>query len=58
MTAVAPGGEYQLWLAFLNRITNGDQDLQDYLKRVIGYCLTGMTNEHAFVLRLWHRGQR
>jgi phage/plasmid-associated DNA primase len=30
-----------LWLRFLDRITNRDVELQAYLQRVIGYCLTG-----------------
>lgn len=44
---VAPGGECPLWLAFLDRITGGDTELQEYLARVCGYWLTGHTREHA-----------
>jgi putative DNA primase/helicase len=47
ITAVAPGGDCPLWLKFLGRITNGDAELQAYLQRVAGYCLTGITREHA-----------
>lgn len=47
MTAVAPGGDCPLWLAFLNRIMNGDAEMVAYLRRVVGYCLTGVTVEHA-----------
>jgi P4 family phage/plasmid primase-like protien len=36
-----------LWNAFLDRVTAGDKDLQAYLQRVAGYCLTGYTREHA-----------
>jgi putative DNA primase/helicase len=36
-----------LWLEFLNRVTAGDVELQSYLQRVAGYCLTGMTTEHV-----------
>jgi putative DNA primase/helicase len=36
-----------LWTAFLNTVTAGDQELQLYLQRVAGYCLTGITTEHA-----------
>src|SRR6516225_7286050 len=36
-----------LWTAFLDRVTAGDKDLQAYLKRMAGYCLTGYTHEHA-----------
>lgn len=35
------------WLAFLNDVTNGDQELQRYLARMAGYTLTGITSEHA-----------
>jgi putative DNA primase/helicase len=52
ITSVAPSEEpprdsCPLWLTFLNRITNGDEKLQDYLQRVCGYCLTGSTQEDA-----------
>ena len=46
MTAVAPGGDCPLWHAFLDRITE-DKSLQQYLQRVCGYALTGLTYEHA-----------
>ncbi len=35
------------WLAFLDRVMAGDIELQRYLQRVTGYCLTGSTSEHA-----------
>jgi putative DNA primase/helicase len=44
---VSPGGTTPTWLAFLERVTGGDQSLIDYLQRVVGYCLTGSTQEHA-----------
>jgi putative DNA primase/helicase len=47
ITAAEPNGDCPLWLSFLARITNGDQDLQRYLQRVSGYALTGDTREHA-----------
>ncbi len=40
MTKIAtakPGGECPTWRAFLERVTDGDRDLQDYLQRVVGY---------------------
>jgi putative DNA primase/helicase len=46
-TAVAPGGECPLWLKFLARVTDGDRALQDYMQRMLGYALTGLTIEHA-----------
>jgi putative DNA primase/helicase len=47
MTAVAPEGRPLLWLKFLAEITNRDPALQQFLKRIAGYALTGLTNEHA-----------
>ncbi|MCZ6885364.1 MAG: phage/plasmid primase, P4 family, partial [Alphaproteobacteria bacterium] len=44
---VAPGGDCPLWRSFLNRVTNNDTELQGYLARLVGYCLTGHTHEHA-----------
>ncbi len=36
------------WLAFLGRIMGGNATLIDYLKRAIGYALTGHTSEQCF----------
>jgi putative DNA primase/helicase len=47
MTAVAPGGDCQLWREFLKRVTGGNAELEGYLQRLAGYCLTGSTREHA-----------
>ena len=47
ITAVAPSGECPLWHKFLARITPDDGELQDFLRRVAGYCLTGISREHA-----------
>lgn len=47
-TAVGPGGECPTWLKFLETTTGGDADMQAYLKRMAGYCLTGSTAEHVF----------
>ena len=44
---VAPGGDCPLWRAFLAHVTGGDEELQAYLARVVGYWLTGHTHEHA-----------
>jgi putative DNA primase/helicase len=35
------------WQKFINEVTKGDLDLQNYLKRCFGYFLTGLTREHA-----------
>jgi putative DNA primase/helicase len=37
----------ELWLQFLDRVTNADKLRQEYLRRWAGYCLTGLTTEHA-----------
>lgn len=47
VTRVAPGGECPTWMRFLHDATAGDVDLQSYLQRVVGYCLTGSTEEQA-----------
>jgi putative DNA primase/helicase len=46
-TSIGPAGDYPRWRAFLHRITAGDEELQAYLQRVVGYCLTGSTREHV-----------
>jgi putative DNA primase/helicase len=35
------------WDAFLDRIMAGNQNLVEYLQRVLGYCLTGKVGEQA-----------
>ena len=45
--AAAPGGDCPQWRQFLDRVTGGDVELQAYLQRVAGYCLTGLTVEHV-----------
>ncbi len=46
-TAVTPGKDCPTWHQFLARITKGDEDLIGFLRRVIGYSITGSTREHA-----------
>jgi len=46
MTAAAPGGTCPLWMNHLKRITNGDDELVNYLQVMSGYTLTGETREH------------
>jgi putative DNA primase/helicase len=46
-TAVAPGGSCPLWLAFLDHVTGHDADLQSFLQRMLGYCLTGSVRDEA-----------
>jgi putative DNA primase/helicase len=47
LTAASSGGDCPTWLRFLDRITGGSTELQCFLQRVVGYCLTGLTREHA-----------
>jgi putative DNA primase/helicase len=47
ITAVGPGGDCPRFLAFLDEITASDAELVAYLRRVLGYALTGDTREHA-----------
>ncbi len=48
--AAAPAGTpHPLWSAFLDRVTDNDTALRDFLQRYIGYCCTGSTIEHKFV---------
>ena len=52
LTAVEPAKDYRgmfpVWTQFLDRITASNEELMRYLQRVCGYCLTGLTREHAF----------
>ncbi|WP_317201715.1 phage/plasmid primase, P4 family [Janthinobacterium sp.] len=47
ITAVGPGGLGKVWRAFLERVTDGDSELQRFLQRIVGYALTGDTSAHA-----------
>jgi putative DNA primase/helicase len=49
LTAAGPDDHagYPHWAKFLSQITDGDHELAKYLQRVAGYCLTGVTDEHA-----------
>lgn len=51
-TAVTPaekGTQPKLWLAFLDEIFGGDQEIIDFIQRAAGYALTGQTNEHKLL---------
>jgi putative DNA primase/helicase len=43
------------WLAFLDKIFNGDQELISFIQRAVGYSLTGAVVERAFFI-LWGAG--
>jgi putative DNA primase/helicase len=47
ITAAAPGGMCPRWATFLEEITGGNKELQQFLQRIAGYSLTGSTREHA-----------
>jgi putative DNA primase/helicase len=48
IAAVAPSDRgCPLWHKFLDRVTAEDIELQAYLQRVAGYCLTGSIREHV-----------
>jgi putative DNA primase/helicase len=47
-TRVGPSPDQPMtWLRFLHETTGGDKELQDYLQRLAGYCLTGLTIEQT-----------
>ncbi len=45
----------QLWLAFLKRITDGNQELIDYLQRFVGHLLAADTSDQSLHF-LWGTG--
>jgi putative DNA primase/helicase len=47
MTAVAPGGDCQRFLLFLDEVTGGDTTLVEFFQRMFGYCISGSTREHG-----------
>ena len=47
ITAVSSGGDCPTWLDFLDRVTDGDRDLQAFMQRMLGYALTGDISAHA-----------
>lgn len=47
VTTATPQGECPVWRNFLVNVTGGDAELQNYLQRVVGYCLTGDLSTHA-----------
>ncbi|EIU3852666.1 TPA: hypothetical protein NI674_005146 [Pseudomonas aeruginosa] len=47
ITTAAPSGDCPTWKQFIDEVTGGDKELQSYLQRMVGYALTGSTQEHA-----------
>ena len=44
------------WLNFLSQIFDGDMELIEYLQRLFGYSLTGLSQEHVLPI-LWGQGR-
>jgi len=51
-----PDAQCPRWLAFLERIMDGNKDLIDHLQRVVGYSLTGDVHEPG-LLRMGRNAQ-
>jgi putative DNA primase/helicase len=53
-TSVAynPEAKCSLWLRFLDEVFAGDAELIEFIRRLVGYCLTGQTKEH--ILAVFH----
>lgn len=47
ITTATPSGDCPTWRQFIDEVTGGDKELQSYLQRMVGYALTGSTQEHA-----------
>lgn len=47
VSTAVPQGDCPIWRSFLSDVTGGDAELMVYLQRMVGYCLTGVTSEHA-----------
>ena len=45
-----PDADCPRWLRFLDEIFAGDQELVGFVRRLLGYCLTGDTREHVLVV--------
>lgn len=50
-----PDAKCSQFFAFLDRIMNKNDDLIEYIRRVLGYSLTGLTGEQIFLF-LWGLG--
>lgn len=43
-----PSARCPTWISFLDWATSGDEELQTYLQRIVGYTLTGETSEQCY----------
>ena len=68
VTAVTPEGDCPQWCAFLDTVFRGDRELIAFVRRMLGYSLTGSIRDHALfflhgtggngkgvLLNTWHR---
>lgn len=53
--AFDPAASCPLWLQHVEFVTNGDRLLADWLRRAVGYTLTGLTDEQKLFF-LWGNG--
>ena len=49
VSAAPPDTAHPRWSAFLDHVLAGDTDLIGFMRRFLGYCLTGHTHEHVFM---------
>ncbi len=47
--AAPPGTPCPMWMKFLKRVTDNNDEIVGFLQRWLGYCLTGHVYEHALV---------
>lgn len=50
LVAWDPASTCPLWEKFLCEVFDGDQELIEFLRRWVGYCLTGETREHKLLV--------
>ncbi len=48
--AYEPDAPYDLWENFISVVMGGDTELADYLKRAVGYSMSGLTNEECLFI--------
>lgn len=51
-----PHATSQVWQKFLSDVFGGDADLVSFVRRLLGYSITGLTREHVFPI-LWGEGR-
>ena len=49
-----PSSKCPMWLKFVNEISNGDQELAGYLKKIVGYSITGDIREQVLFFLYGH----